>query len=175
MSEVNNIGAYNSLYNAAGSTAGSQAKQAGSMTMEDFYKVLAAEMKYQDADNPMDTSQMLAQMVQTQMIQAISDMSTVNTITYASSMIGKEVTMAEVDATMRFTGETTTGTVTGILLGDNPALFIGEKRYYLAQLMTVGEVPVTKPDPDEGTGGDDSENTGKNNGTGGDDAGSTAV
>ena len=36
------------------------------LTMTDFYQLLAAQLKYQDADNPMDTSQMMVQMVQTE-------------------------------------------------------------------------------------------------------------
>ncbi|HCR82063.1 MAG TPA: flagellar hook capping protein, partial [Lachnospiraceae bacterium] len=74
---------------AAGS---SSASGTSGLSINDFYKLLAAQMQYQDADNPMDTSEMMAQMVQTHMIEAITNMSTINTITYASSMVGKEVT-----------------------------------------------------------------------------------
>ena len=42
------------------------------LSIEDFYKLLAAQLRYQDADNPMDTSEMMAQMVQTQMIDTIN-------------------------------------------------------------------------------------------------------
>ena len=86
-------------YNRAESSASST-----ELTMTDFYQLLAAQFKYQDADNPMDTSQMMAQMVQTQMISAlthmttaINDLSLVNTTTYAVSMVGKDVTVAELD------------------------------------------------------------------------------
>ena len=87
--------------------------------MTDFYTLLAAQMKYQDADNPMDTSEMMASMVQTQMIQAISEMTTMQMTTYAASMIGKEVTVAEVDANGQYTGDKV-GTVTSVLLGSSP-------------------------------------------------------
>lgn len=130
------------------STKSKSKSNPGELTLSDFYKLLAAQLQYQDADNPMDTSQMMAQMVQTQMIQAITQMSsinsemyTMNAISYATSMVGKEVTMAEVDDEGKFTEETTTGTVTGVLLGSNPILYIGDKEYTLSQIMSIGDVP----------------------------------
>ena len=90
---------------------------AGELTMTDFYQLLAAQLKYQDADNPMDTSQMMAQMVQTQMIQAITQMTNNNTTTYVASMVGKNVTVKEVDELGRPTGDVTKGDVTGVVLG----------------------------------------------------------
>ena len=122
-----------------------------SLTVSDFYKLLAAQMKYQDADNPMDTSEMMAQMVQTQMVQAITDMTTMSTTTYAASMVGKEVTVAEVDSNGQYIGKSN-GLVTGVVLGSTPVICIGNKSYFLSQIMLVGKEPVveeTKPNPDE--------------------------
>lgn len=167
---MNTLGRVLSNYgNAASERANSTDKSGGTasggtngLSINDFYKLLSAQLRYQDADNPMDTSEMMAQMVQTQMIQAITDMSAINlemyainTISYASSMVGKTVTMAEVDEDGRFTGEKTTGIVTGILMGNNPTLFIDGKEYTLSQVMTVGDVPDSATDSPEGEGGDD--------------------
>lgn len=133
------------------------------MDLEDFYYLLAAQLKYQDADNPMDTAEMMGTMVQTQMIQAISQMTQTNTTTYAASMIGKEVTVAEVDKDGMYTGDKK-GTVTGVVLGDNPLIFVDGKAYYLNQIVAVGEIPkddaATKPDEGEGDSGTGNENTG---------------
>ena len=46
------------------------------LTMSDFYTLLATQIQYQDADNPMDTSEMVSQLVQNQMSEAITQMST---------------------------------------------------------------------------------------------------
>lgn len=135
-------------------SAGNAASGTSGLSINDFYKLLAAQMQYQDADNPMDTSEMMSQMVQTQMIEAITNMSTINTITYASSMVGKEVTMAEIDSAGKFTGDHTTGTVSGILMGDNPILYVGDKAYHMAQIMTVGKVPESVISDDKETGND---------------------
>lgn len=149
MSEIQGLGAYNYASSVAGAAGTSSTT---GMSVSDFYKLLAAQMRYQDADNPMNTSEMMSQMVQTQMIEAITNMSTVNTITYASSMIGKEVTMADVDSSGKFTGGNTSGTITGILMGENPILFIGDKSYHMAQIMTVGKVPEASVSGDKGSG-----------------------
>ena len=136
-------------YNRAESSASST-----ELTMTDFYQLLAAQFKYQDADNPMDTSQMMAQMVQTQMISAlthmttaINDLSLVNTTTYAVSMVGKDVTVAELDEKGQYTGNQITGTVSGIALGTKPLIYIDGKSYSLSQVMNIGATGESK-EPD---------------------------
>lgn len=114
------------------------------LTMTDFYQLLAAQLKYQDADNPMDTSQMMAQMVQTQMIQAITQMTNNNTTTYVASMVGKNVTVKEVDELGRPTGDVTKGDVTGVVLGTDPKIFINGKGYSTSQLIMIGDIPEDK-------------------------------
>ncbi len=110
--------------------------------MTDFYTLLAAQLKYQDADNPMDTAEMMAQMVQTQMIQAITTMTTNNTTTYASSMVGKDVTVEEVDENGRKTMEITKGKVTGVVLGTDPKIFINGKEYSISQVSAIGDTNI---------------------------------
>ena len=131
--------------------------------MSDFYKLLATQIQYQDADNPMDTSEMVSQLVQnqmsdaiTQMSTAVSDLSTVNLLNYASSMMGKEVTVAEVDKDGYYTGEELKGVVSGVSLGTVPTVVIDGKEYSLVQIMGVGTVPE-KPDPEEPDEGDTEE------------------
>lgn len=131
----------------------------------DFYTLLAAQLKYQDADNPMDTAQMMASMVQTQMIQAITEMTSMNMTSYATSMIGKQVTVAMTDKDGMYTGDKT-GTVTGVVLGDNPIVFVDGVAYNINQVVSVGEIPKNddkddgeKPkDPVEGGGDDNTTN-----------------
>ena len=108
------------------------------LTMTDFYKLMAAQMQYQDPDNPMDTSELMAQMVQSKMITAIAQMTSISTTTYATSMLGTEVTVAEVDEKGVGTGEYTKGKVTGVVLGDNPIIYVDGKLYSLSQIMSVG-------------------------------------
>lgn len=160
ISTLQNVtGAQTALYDRTNVSASST-----ELTMTDFYQLLAAQLKYQDADNPMDTSQMMAQMVQTQMITAlthmttaISDLSLVNTTSYAVSMVGKEVTIAEVDENGKYTGKEIKGTVTGVGLGTNPTVFVDGKSYAISQLMSIGETKkaeTTQPDTETPEGAD---------------------
>lgn len=120
------------------------------LTMTDFYKLMAAQMQYQDPDNPMDTSELMAQMVQSKMITAMAQMTSISTTTYATSMLGTEVTVAEVDEKGVGTGEYTKGKVTGVVLGDNPIIYVDGKLYSLSQIMSVGDVKL----PGEGEEGE---------------------
>lgn len=120
-----------------------------SLTMSDFYQLLATQLQYQDADNPMDTGEMMSQLVQTQMSQtiqqmttAINDLTTVNMVSYASSMMGKEVTIAQVDDSGVYTGEEIKGVVSGVMLGTTPYVYVDGEKYSLAQIMAVGTVPT---------------------------------
>lgn len=144
------------------------------LSIEDFYKLLAAQLRYQDADNPMDTSEMMAQMVQTQMIETINQMNQISLITYASSMIGKEVTVALIDEkTGMLSGKTETGTVTGAsIFGESPMLFVDGKSYYLSQVTMLGS-RAEKPEGDGGDkdSGEDDKGPGPTDGPGEDDKG----
>ncbi len=139
------------------------------VTMTDFYQLLATQLQYQDADNPMDTSEMMGQLVQTQMSQmiqqmttAVSDLTTVNLMNYASSMMGKQVTIAEVDKSGKYTGSEITGVVTGVTLGTTPSVVVNGKEYSIVQIMSVGQVPE-----DEGTPGTGDGTSGAGDGTSG--------
>lgn len=123
------------------------------LTMTDFYKLMAAQMQYQDPDSPMDTSELMAQMVQSKMITAMAQMTSISTTTYATSMLGNEVTVAEVNDKGAGTGEYTKGTVTGVVLGDNPVIYVNGKQYSLSQIMSVGDVDT--PDDKDTDGGNE--------------------
>lgn len=129
-------------------------KQLDLQTM-DWMKLLVAQLKNQDMYNQMDTNEMTQQMAQYSQIQAVQEMvsmqenmfKTYNTA-YAASLIGKEVTAAEVKVVQTTNGKTedklitTKGKVTGVTLFDGePYVYIGEKKFKLGQIMIVGEVP----------------------------------
>lgn len=129
-----------------------------SLSMQNFYELLAAQMKYQDADNPMNISDMVSQMAQTrmiavneQMIQSINQMSHINVTSYATGMMGKEVRVALKDKNGIYTGENLVGTVEGVSLYDVvPQVFINGKAYELSQIMSVGTVPEPPKEEDKG-------------------------
>ncbi len=123
------------------------------LDMDDFYTLMAAEMQYQDVLNPeSNTAEMINQMVQMSMINAMQDMMTMSMTTYAGSLMGKEVIIAD---TTTGKMETVYGVVEGVnLYNGTPTIIVNGKEYSMSQIMGLGKAPETskpeeKPDPEE--------------------------
>lgn len=138
------------------------AKNSTELTITDFYKLMAAQLQYQDMNNPADTSEMMATMIQSQMIQAITNMSQTNTISYAASMVGKEATMAEVDVDGKYSGDTK-GVISGVVLGDNPLIIMNGKSYHLSQIVALGNVETKSETNNDEANKGESNSGGENN------------
>ncbi len=126
------------------------------LDMDDFYTLMAAEMQYQDVLNPeSNTAEMMNQMVQMSMINAMQDMMTMSMTTYAGSLMGKEVIIAD---TTTGKMETVYGVVEGVnLYNGTPTIIVNGKEYSMSQIMGLGKAPETskpeeKPDPEEPDG-----------------------
>lgn len=63
------------------------------MSFDGYLKLLVAQMQNQDFNNPMDDSEVLAQMAQYSMLEGIKNMTQQSSISYASSLVGKVVTV----------------------------------------------------------------------------------
>ncbi|MDE6599776.1 MAG: hypothetical protein K2K34_06825, partial [Oscillospiraceae bacterium] len=72
------------------------------MSFDSYLKLIVAQMKNQDFNNPMDDSEVLAQMAQYSMLEGIKNMTQQSSISYASSLVGKVVTVD--DGTGSYTG-----------------------------------------------------------------------
>lgn len=149
------------------------------LTMTGYFQLLAAQLQNQDMSNPMDNSELMAQMTQMAMVQSMTAMTdamknstAVNTQTYAASLVGREVTMAvtkensygqETPVDVKYAKvewvDFTSGDPTIKLEGD-------EKIYSLSHLVGMGRVP----NPFEDQTGDSSgtEEPGEPDGPGGD-------
>ncbi|WP_312447499.1 flagellar hook assembly protein FlgD [Lacrimispora sp.] len=161
MSNVNGVNSYNSLEafaDRAKSTSNSE------LTTEGFFKLLAAQLQNQDMSNPMDNSEMMTQMTQIAMMQAMNNFSTamgdfaqVNTINYGTSMMGKEVMVAvqEKNGSVK----KITGTVTRVdIFGGVPTLYIDDDDktgYPVSSIMSVYEKGHKPPEESGETGKDD--------------------
>ena len=66
-----------------------------SLDMTDFLQLMVVQLQNQGIDNAADPSDMLNQMVQMQMITAMTNMTEASIMSYASSMVGKEVTIGD--------------------------------------------------------------------------------
>lgn len=145
--------------------ASSNAKSGSSnnvLEMDDFFKLLAAQLQNQDMMNPMDESAFMTQLTQMATVQAMTNMMDVSLTSYAASLVGKEVTVAKVGSKNEIIE--IVGTVTGAgLYGGKQVIFVEGESYYLNQIMVVGRLPEkddvsneekpeeTKPPVDEET------------------------
>ena len=132
------------------------------LNMEDFLQLMIVQLQNQTIDDAMDTSEMMNQMVQMQMISAITNMTETNVMTYASSLVGKVVTIGiptEQGLEEKEVWVTGTGVMNGqqVIFGKDSTGRI--ETYGLNQIMAVGQLPPIEEtedpkDPEEpGEGG----------------------
>lgn len=159
MSNINNL--MTSIPYKGSSSVSNQkidSKTAGKsyLEMDDFFKLLAAQLQNQDMTSPMDQSEFMNQLTMMSTIKAIDEITNVSVISYAASLVGKDVTIGDIDKDGNVKELYGTVTATGVYAGEQ-VVFIDGKNYKLSQIMAVGKLP----EPDEsGTGGGGS--TGEN-------------
>lgn len=152
---VNNVTAY------SGSAASSTNKtSSNSLDIDDFYKLMAAQLQNQDVMNPADESDLMNQMMQIAVINAIDTFKDISTTSYAASLVGKDVTVAATNADGKTQEVYGTVTGTGLYSGEQ-IIFIDGKSYKLSSILAVGKLPDTI----SGTG--DTSSTGGTSDTGG--------
>ena len=121
-------------------------KKAGSdLVMDDFLKLMVAQFQNQSIDNTADTTEMMNQMVQMSVIQAITNLSSMvsesSNLTYAASLVGKQITVGIRNGSEV---EELPGTVTGTgTLNGKQVVFLDDREtpYALTDIMAVGRLP----------------------------------
>lgn len=130
------------------------------LEMEDFLNLMVVTLQNQTIDSTVDTADMMNQMVQMSVVQAISDISTLiedsTTMTYAASLVGKDVTIGQwIGDELKETEGTVVGT--GTLNGEQVIFLDGDDNAYkLTDIMGVGKLPEKIVVP--GTETDETEN-----------------
>ena len=142
---IADIGSYRGASGVTGRTG--PVKDKTQLDMTDFLTLMVKEMTSQSIDSNMDTSDMLNQLVQMQMVQAMTNMTDASIMSYSASLVGKEVTVGQynADGTLQEIVGTVTGT--GVLDG-NQVVFIGDKYYRLNEIMAVGRLPERETPPE---------------------------
>ena len=121
-------------------------KKAGSdLDMNDFLNLMVASLKNQSIDDAVDTSEMMNQMVQMSVMQTISNLTellnTSTSLTYAASLVGKEVTVGKNTGGKNLAEIVGTVTGTGQVGGEQVIFLDGGESYYLSDIMAVGRLP----------------------------------
>lgn len=108
------------------------------LDMTDFITLMITQMTNQGIDDTMDTSEMLNQMVQMQMIQSMVNMTDATTMNYAASLVNKTVTVGQwtSDGLQEVVGNVdAVGTMDG-----QTVIFVKGKYYYLSDIMAIGDL-----------------------------------
>lgn len=112
------------------------------LDIESFLQLIVAQIQNQDilgsdsGGGSSSSGDFANQLLQMSVIQSLSDMMTMSTTSYAMSMVGKEVVIAELDGAEI---KEITGVVTGVsIYGDEPILHVNGEEYKLSSVMTVG-------------------------------------
>lgn len=140
-------------------------KSNSTLTFEDMLLLMVTQLQNQTIDNQADPNDMMNQIIQMTVMQALTEVSTqvdqlteANILNYSASLVGKGVTVGVWNEETESIDEvygivTATGTYNG-----QQVLFIGDDYYPLSSIMAVGKLPEKKPDPvdpdekpDEGT------------------------
>ncbi len=119
-------------------------KAGQSLDMDGFLQLMVAMLQNQTMDNAASTSDMMNQMVQMSVVQAITDISTLvsdsTSLTYAASLVGKEVTLGKFDANGKLHESYGTVSATGVLNGEQ-VIFVGDDCYKLSDVLAIGRLP----------------------------------
>ena len=125
------------------------------LDMTDFIQLMITQLTSQGIDDTMDTSEMLNQMVQMQMITSMVNMTDAVTMNYSASLVGKHVTVGKYgdDGKLEEVYGEVTGT--GTMDGQQVIFIDNDKYYYLSDIMAVGKLPPPEEeDKTEGAGED---------------------
>ena len=156
VSEVDGFGK-SQVYNDLLSTQTSAVADNSTMTMDDFWQLLAAQLQYQEMMSQM--TQMATMNTMNSVSNAISNfavvtnnLSQVTLTSYSTSLLGREVTVATLDNNGEVIGEKK-GVITGIDLTGSQSVYIDGAKYSLSQIMSVGEIPKKEDETDKEDGG----------------------
>lgn len=135
---IDSINNYLSTAAATSATTTSTKKTGTSMDMDDFLKLMVAQLQNQDMNNTADTSQYTTQMAQFSMVQALTELNEMTKTVYSMSLIGKEITLAEnaSDGSLHVVA----GTVEGVNLYNGDAqVIVNGVSYPMSSIMEVAQ------------------------------------
>ncbi|OXS25115.1 MAG: hypothetical protein BI182_05100 [Acetobacterium sp. MES1] len=133
---IDSINNYLSTAAATSATTTSTKKTGTSLDMDDFLKLMVAQLQNQDMNNTADTSQYTTQMAQFSMVQALTELNEMTKTVYSMSLIGKDITLAEnaSDGSLHVVS----GVVEGVNLYDGDAqVIVNGVSYPMSSIMEV--------------------------------------
>lgn len=131
------------------------------LSFEDMLLLMVTQLQNQTIDNTADTNDMMNQIIQMTVMQAITDMKTqvddlteANIMSYSASLVGQTVTMGILNKNGELVDEKVgTITATGTYNGQR-VVYMGDEYYPINQILAVGTLP-----PKRGESGNEGEET----------------
>ena len=145
--DLGNVYAATTMKEAVHSTS---RKNSNSMDMTDFLQLMVVQLQNQTMDNTADTSDMLNQLVQMQMVTAMTNMTDASIMGYASSLVGKEVTLGVPDANGKVVETVVEVMGTGMANGEQVIFTKDGDTFKLSSIMAVGRLPEPSKEEDSG-------------------------
>ncbi len=117
-----------------------------------FLKLLVAQMKNQDPDNPTDSSQYLSQMASFTEVEKLGDIADAQTSQLAASQMSTAVSMLGDTVSYGAGDSASSGKVTGVTVIDGvPQLLLGTTKVQLTDVTGVAPAGATAIAPNSGT------------------------
>ena len=114
------------------------------LDMTSFIQLMITQLTNQGIDESVDTSDMLNQMIQMQMVETMANLTDASVMSYAASLVGKEVTVGKFDSEGKL--QELVGTVTGTgTLNGKQVIFVGDEYYQMSEILAVGKLPAPLP------------------------------
>lgn len=141
--EINKYSSSSSVNNANNLNVQKENKTLG---MQDFLNLLVAQMTNQDAMNPMDNTEFIAQMAQFSSLQAMTDLSKVTMQGQATSLIGKNVVVAKYNSKGQL--EVQEGVVQRVTIHSGETkLYVNDTEYDYSNVMEIKN--IEKPETEQ--------------------------
>ena len=123
----------------AATTATSTAKtKTSAMDMDDFLKLMVAQLQNQDMYNSTDNSEFMAQMAQYSMVQSLTELTEQSKTAYSVSLIGKDVTLKE--AGTDGSQNIIMGKIDGVsLYNGETKIIVNGNSYDMSDILTVSQ------------------------------------
>lgn len=139
------INAYNNYVNSTSSTSNLNVQSSKeSLDMQDFLDLLVAQMTNQDVMNPMENTEFISQMAQFSSLQAMSNLSEIAMQGQATSLIGKNVVVANYDSQGNLVVDE--GVVQRVTIHSGETkLYVNDIEYDYSNVMEVKQTSETDP------------------------------
>jgi len=135
---VTGTGSQSSIWSSWADTKTAPTASDHSLDQDAFLKLLVAQLKYQDPQNPADSTQFMSQTAQFSMVEQITQLLTASQSQSALGLVGRQVTWNNA------LGNAQSGVVTGVSISDGKSVLeVGSDQVAMDAVTRVTVAPTT--------------------------------